>query len=203
MSFLNRLIFLLMAMFLTSPSLWARTVTLTEVQAVARNWIAAENAHPDQRLTPGVLQLNSILEWTSGGLVIGYLVDLQPRGFLIVPAVTDLAPITFISFSASYTEVADAPFLQVVQERLRYAVAHVQEPAEAKGDKPPDPVQRARNESAWSLWLSGPPDLKNPGQAVTPLLASRWNQRYPYNLRTPMVGYQHTPTGCSATAQAR
>ena len=39
--------------------------------------------------------------------------------------------------------------------------------------------------------------------AVAPLLATRWDQGDPYNFLTPVIGENHTPTGCVATAMAQ
>jgi len=40
-------------------------------------------------------------------------------------------------------------------------------------------------------------------EAVAPLLKTTWNQTSPYDLLTPEINGQHTPTGCVATAMAQ
>ena len=41
------------------------------------------------------------------------------------------------------------------------------------------------------------------GSAIEPLVKSKWNQSYPYNIYTPVVNGSNAPTGCVATAVAQ
>ncbi|MDE7437396.1 MAG: C10 family peptidase [Muribaculaceae bacterium] len=40
-------------------------------------------------------------------------------------------------------------------------------------------------------------------EAIAPMLATAWDQNAPFNLYTPEIGGEHTPTGCVATALAQ
>lgn len=60
-------------------------------------------------------------------------------------------------------------------------------------------IEYATANNAGTIANANPPARK----AMTPLLKSTWNQMAPFNLFTPEINGQKTPTGCVATAMAQ
>ena len=97
-------LFLLLAIAITaafSPDLWAKPVTLEKALDAARGWLAVNRwvASPSGE----VLTVGRIRPFkTAQGDVIAYIVDLEPRGFIIVPADDLVEPILGYSTESEF-----------------------------------------------------------------------------------------------------
>jgi hypothetical protein len=197
--------FFLIILVSCSGDLWARPVEPPEAEQAARQWLLSDNPRKTARLTQTDFSFRELTPWLHEGSVVGYVASLSPSGFMVMPAVTELAPIQFIAYEAGFEVVGGHPFLATIRERLRETLRRL-------GYLPPvgqlsemlpgelDSGQKSKNETAWENLLA---DQRLAGSVssseTTPLLTSRWNQSYPYSLQTP----NQFPTGCSATALAQ
>jgi len=204
----NKIVRLIVLIVLLCPgSLWARLVSDQEAEKAARQWAGLEQTRINQRLTQTPFSFYSISPLTYQEEKIGYLVRLQPRGFILIPSLTELSPISFISYDGDFDQVKDHPFLRVVQERLlmtRDRLGYSQENALLSGQpnvEKPEAAQIEKNGASWDLLLNKAllKDTLGSGE-MPPLLTSKWSQWAPYNLFVPATTI---PTGCVATATAQ
>jgi len=201
----------LVLMLLLTPVVWARRVSGREAELAARKWIEIENSLPQFRLTKAVFRLSQLRPLAYKKSPIGFVAQLSPQGFMIIPDITELAPVRFIAFDSDFKRLREHALLQAVFEQALLAKIRLGYLVDKSGlfslgmTDPIDYIRQSANENLWDGLLSGiQTALSAPAaEAVTPLMTSRWNQGDPYNLYTPTVGTFHTPTGCSATAQAQ
>ncbi len=199
-----------------SGPLFARVVRLSEARTAAIRLVALENLRPGLRLTPGTLSVASVQPLTSQGQAIGFLVELGPRGFMILSGVTEADPEVFVSFGGSYASLQGHSLLARILAGLG-ETRDSSSPAVIRNSKTglagpasrPAAADIARHEQLWSLLLgvSSPAsslmlDLTGEGE-VPPLLTSHWKQDYPYNRYTPFIGGARTLAGCTAIAMAQ
>ncbi len=210
----NKIIWLIFLIGLLCPSsLFARLVSDQEAEKAARQWAGLEQTRINQQLTQTPFSFYSISPLTYQEEKIGYLVKLQPRGFILIPSLTELSPISFISYDGDFDQVKDHPFLRVVQERLlmtRDRLGYSQENALFSGQPNVEKTEAAqieKNGASWDLLLNKAllKDTLGSGE-MPPLLTSKWSQWGPYNLYVPNPALPPDPaipTGCSATAMAQ
>ncbi len=198
-------------MLLLTPVVWARRVSGHEAELAARKWIEIENSSPQFRLTKAVFRLSQLKPLAYKKSPIGFVAQLSPQGFMIIPDITELAPIRFIAFEGAFEKLKEHTLLQAVFEQALLAKIRLGYLSDQSGiftfgmTDPIDYIQQYANEKLWHGLLSGTqtPLSTLAEEAVTPLMTSRWDQGNPYNLYTPTVETRHAPTGCSATAQAQ
>ena len=198
----------------SSSWLFSRVITKTEVETAAFNWVKLENNLKHLRLNKFDVHISTIRELIYRNTLIGYIVDLEPTGFILVPAVSELSPVKFISFSSDYDGIEKHPFIETLKYRLYFTVTNL---GYLRGDflKTPEPCTRKmdinrkeKNEGAWEKLLSEDflPEIYLSAvylNSVSPMLTSKWSYGNPYYAYTPEIESQHCLTGCSATAQAQ
>lgn len=165
---------------LLSLLLWPAAVmqakTLTPAEALAR--VKGDIHATRGNLTTSEPRLTMLTE--AGSPAIYVFSDIDGPGILIVSA--DDAVYPLLGYSDRPCDGEDVPpqlkwWLGEYARQIEYATAN-------NIDCRSFPATRER-------------------EAVKPLLTTTWNQTDPYNLLTPEVGGQHTPTGCVATAMAQ
>jgi hypothetical protein len=209
---MKKLVLILLAIFLLSNAvLRAREIGIIEAELAARQWIALENAFPQLRLAQMSFRLSRVAILRYNTQAIGFLVRLDPQGFMIIPGITELAPVKFITFDGEFASLRRHALLQSIFKQLlqtKIRLGYISDDLKISGLETAKPVNFARqsaNEGLWTALLSeAAPALARLAEgAVPPLLTSRWSQGAPYNLHTPAIGGERAPTGCSATSQAQ
>jgi len=204
--------FIILAILLFSNAIgWAREVNILEAEQAARQWIALENAFPQLRLEkdPFLSSRTAVLRYNN--YPIGYVVHLNPRGFIIISGITELSPVKFISFDADFSSLKSHALLQSIFRQLlqtKIRLGYISDNPKISGlviTRTIDYVGLCAHEGLWEALLSETAPSQTPlaDGAVPPLMTSRWNQGAPYNLYAPAIGGTRTPTGCSATSQAQ
>lgn len=61
---------------------------------------------------------------------IGYIVNMKPHGFMIMPDATELNPVKFISYTGDFTGIKDHPIIQSLIEQLYYSKTMLNYPAD-------------------------------------------------------------------------
>ena len=204
----------LILLIFSSSWLFSRIVTRTDVETAITRWLELENSLTHLRLNKSVIQISAIRELMYRNMLVGYIIDLEPAGFVLVPAVTELSPVKFISFSGDYEKIEKHPFMETLKSRLYFTVAtlgylrgqSLKTPELSKSNV--DAKQKERNEEAWEQLLREDflPETYLCSvytSSVSPMLTSRWSQEYPYNESCPELGGNRCVTGCIATAQAQ
>ncbi len=158
---------------------------------VARTWLSANRAPITRGAGTGSLTAKGARPFRDArGKTLGFIVDLDPKGFVVVPADDLIEPILCFGTQGNLAgrlgpgEVLADILVQDIPTRLRSAQA-------SDG--------RARSDVAgrWSSLRT--PDAVSRAAvtpAVGPLVWALWDQGRPYNSRVP----NGLPTGCTATA---
>jgi len=215
MNSIKRITILFFIFFILSSSwLFSKLVTESEVEKVTVNWVKLENNLKHLRLNKIDVRISTIRELIYRNELIGYIVDLEPKGFILVPAFSELSPIKLISFSSNYEGIEKHPFIETLKYRLYFTAANLGylggyflKTPDLSTSKV-DTNQKEKNEGVWERLLSEDFLLKiylytASVNSISPMLTSTWSQGNPYNMYTPEIDSQHCVTGCSATAQAQ
>ncbi|GEM_PF-1359929 len=122
------------------------------------------------------------------GESVGYLAELFPTGYILLPSTEALSPIKLYSYRGRF----QPELVGFQRDVLRLLFL-------SKG--------RGELGDRWEFLLSLPTErLKAMAEEQVvfgPMLETRWNQGDPYNKYTPTVGGYHTPTGCVAVAYSQ
>ena len=196
--------------------LFPKIIPIQDALRVSTLWIEVENSLPYLRINKGKITVSTISDLTYNYEKIGYIVNLNPEGFIIVSRISELSPVKFISFSGQYEEIRSHPFIKRILERLYYSsqkLGYTTSTPLSLSQLDTDPIdlnQKNKNEIAWEYFLRDSRSVFDyPASAVSPKLNSTWSQGETtvtgnaYNMYTPTVSGSHTYTGCSATAQAQ
>jgi hypothetical protein len=209
---MKKLLFVLLAILLLSNAvLRAREIGIIEAEQAARQWIALENMFPQLRLAKMSFCISRVAILRYNTQAIGFIVRLNPQGFLIIPGITELSPVKFITFDGEFASLRHHALLQSIFKQLlqtKIRLGYISDDLKISGletAKPIDLARQSANEGLWTVLLSetAPASTRLTEGAVPPLMTSRWSQGAPYNLRAPTIGGDRTPTGCSATSQAQ
>jgi len=189
---------LLVFIFLIFGSSWlfSRIVTRSEVEMAMLNWFKLENNLKHLRLNKLDVHMSTIRELIYKNALVGYIVDLEPTGFILVPAVSELSPVKFISFSGEYDGIEEHPFIETQKYRLYFTVAKLGYlgrhflKTSGLNTSEVDTHQMEKNEEAWEKLLSEDffPEIYLSAvtlNSVSPMLTSKWSQTYPYNAHCP------------------
>ncbi len=188
-----------------SVFLWAvllfGAVSREDAGKVARKWTAFMGKEAEVYLKTAPLKIIqegiqvprefSVLDFRRvyyRGEPVGYVADLFPSGFVLIPVNEAISPVKFYSFRGRFNPEKNG----FHQDLLRYLYL-------LRNQQGKDPK--------WSRILSIPTSaLKASAEEQTvfgPLVQTRWNQGDPYNRYTPTISGHHPPTGCVATAYAQ
>jgi len=140
------------------------------------------------------------------GAVLAFVAQLQPRGFVVTCADTDMPPILAYSLNAAFSMDPRNPLCGLLKEDLRLRAQAVAEGrAWATG----------QNHRLWDVYVSGAGGDPNsatfqqwPAEGTTPTggwVTTTWDQSDPYNRLCPLdpVDGARSVVGCGATAMAQ
>ena len=138
-------------------------------------------------------EISSVEPIDYDGTRVAYLVELSPRGYIVVAANNIRVPIKAYSLVSRYADLPAAYITEVLRELQVPAVL-------PKSSVAPEVV----NSSYWNyLEASDKTTLSKDYVPDTHLLTTTWNQDAPYNEFTPLLNGEHTLTGCVQTAEAQ
>jgi hypothetical protein len=218
--YIKKLILVLLAFLLlyipASQALFSFDVHREDAAVAVRNWLLLESGRKGGSLFGAGYEIRDVKDLVFKDEKVGYVVELSPKGFALVPVTTALSPIKMISLGGEFQAVSSHPFISILKERLYFTLmrlGRIQRPEseqEFTNQGPVDSAMKVRNENAWDLFLSDTvlqqSDLRLLDSAdaeVTPLVTSYWHQGAPFNWYTPLRGGQATWAGCVAVAQAQ
>ena len=122
------------------------------------------------------------------GEPVGYLAELLPSGYILIPMSEGVSPVKFYSFRGRFQPERIGFHRDLLRLLYLYRNKEGTDPRWEKLLKIPVSALKA---SASEQTVFGP------------LVQTRWAQGDPYNKYTPTIGGYHTPTGCVATAYAQ
>jgi len=182
-----------MVLFLTPPA-FAAGVSLKMAEGVALKFITylGENYTIDDTL---------LME--QSGQTVGYLVNLNPRGYVLVAGDTIRVPIKAYSLTSSFDRLPPA-YVKNLLDELEIPAVNFSSMKTAATSLPEE-----TNRTYWDFLTRTtmiPKEKIKTYTMYTPntgLLTTQWNQGYPYNKFNPRVGEELTLTGCTQTALAQ
>ncbi len=220
---LRRLPLASLLLLLVATSAHAAPVGDRVARQVAENFIAHHvSVHGtwNGTTTP---EISSITLVRFRGMPLAYSVLVNPSGHLLIAYDDVFSPVLLYSDTSSF-EPARAEEAGTVESWIlpetRQTYQHLLQHTVTLGvEASRRAYARSPVAAAWAQFTRGPrarapegapaADVDSPGvQAapglVGPLLTTRWNQGYPYNLYTPLTcNGGHAVTGCTATAIAQ
>lgn len=142
------------------------------------------------------------------GTLLAYVTDLEPRGFIVTSANTDIAPVIAYSFRNSFPAGQDTtnPLYHMLREDMKLRTL-------ALAEQPESATTEA--EEVWTSYVSAQGGDANdatfqqwPPEGTTATggwLETTWHQGDPYNRLCPLdpVGRTRSYVGCVATAVAQ
>ncbi|RJR42362.1 MAG: peptidase C10 [Deltaproteobacteria bacterium] len=213
--------FLLAIIFLSVAGAWARPTTAEEAKNMVINWLGFEAQPMDAAMSQQVKEVRSYPG--PDGTTAYYVVFLQPRGLVIVPADDLVEPIIgFLPDKMTYSPSKRNPLGALVSSDVTGRVVHARgvEAASLESGQPlaaGDPLTQAQRKWAWlanPVFSTEALESALPGISrvrVAPFVKSRWNQTTVggaacYNYYTPPYAAgdaDNYPSGCVATAMAQ
>ena len=177
---------------------------------IGRNYAPSSIAKAARRLAaPAALTAGACRPLNGADGPLGFVVELEPSGFVVVRADDELPPIKLHSATGSYGALP-AGFRAVIEAELGGEVAELAGMRSAR--RAPEP----RHRLAWqALAQTAAPDARESlsltpavemASASVPLLTTAWDQNVPYNSSAPAVSggsAGHALAGCGPVAMAQ
>jgi len=191
---LGRFILLVLVVICTfRASGMAASVDRRTAEAIGARWLQMA---VDQRgswagdLAPAVRRVTPL---TCNGMTVGWLCEIAPAGYVVVPSRRELSPIKASSEHGRADAAASGGFSGFVLDDLCDRVARL-----ARAGDPSVP-----SHPAWDRLLGGGLQDKSVFEEAGPLLTTRWTQGWPYNTACPTGDGGRTFVGCTALAAAQ
>jgi len=194
MSYWKRFILLVPVVFCTLGAARAATqpsvVTRDEAASVCAGWLATMVAHRGSWAGDATPTVRDVAPLDRRGLRVGWLCDVAPSGFVIVPVRRELSPIKVSCErgTADGSAVADL-VLGDLYDRVSCLVQSGRDTGTAH--------------RAWARYLGGASAAKAVFEEAGPLMSTRWSQGWPYNTSCPEGDGGRTFVGCTALATAQ
>ncbi|MEE9443174.1 MAG: C10 family peptidase [candidate division Zixibacteria bacterium] len=197
-----------------SNSAYATIATENEMDQVCKNWLSQvvkELGSWGGSLYPEIEYSQDIIE---NDTLLGRYYSISPSGFIVIPALRELAPVKAYSEETSLNIDDEGGmalmFRQVLKSRMDiYTEVYGSLEAEQTGT---ELLFDRKNEQAWDEFTVSEKEFNqtmNKGllgatATVGPLLTTSWHQRSPYNLDCP-TGYlgRTCLVGCVSTAASQ
>ena len=188
-------IFLFTILVLTQV-LFPRQITFNEAQIVAENWtIDLEEKFNDQ------VRISDGREIYRDNIIVAYVFDLYPKGFVIISPQDYLPPIKMYSTESNF-ERSGGPLEDIIFKSTLKLIRAVDQGVLNKKIN-----FSGRNKQVFKYYLEGNQKYEDISrsksevtQEVEPLLSTTWGQGGPYNNYCPVINGRISPTGCVATA---
>ena len=139
-------------------------------------------------------------------IILFYVFDLQPQGYIVVSADSNLPPVIAYSFTDNFqSDISkDNILLQMLKADIGLRLENV--------EKLPENIIKNRN-ALWSEFLNEETEVlvnvdfqQWPPEGTTPTegwIETKWHQNSPYNDFCPMDGDKRSIAGCPAVAMAQ
>ena len=167
----------------------------------ARGWLKQSRYRLQAQLSD---QIDTIDAFTDvDGQLLGYIVHLDPQGFVVISADDEVEPVIAFSPTGYVDDTQDNPLANLLKkdlkERLRAAKNKTLKKIKRNADKWDSLLAAESLDAGIAASTASISDVR-----VAPFLMTEWNQGdadggYCYNYYTP----NHYPTGCVATAMAQ
>ena len=178
--------FLLFIVLLAITILTAKPIDFNSINAVAQNWYVNNfNTSPVQY---------NYFATDYEGITTYYTFNFDNHAFIILSVDDNVSPVLAYSFDSTAPQNVTDSAVKSYLKGLSRTVADIIRNKYIYEDSQKEWERLFKNDFS---------DLTNYAKDVTPIVDTRWDQDYPYNMYCPMENGQRTYTGCVATAMAQ
>ena len=196
----------------------AASVDKEKAATFAGNWLkSAGNALQTEI---GNAAVGDVEEFKNAdGAVLGYIVSLEPKGFMVVAADDRINPVVMVSKDGKFDGNYHNPLVAMLYADLTARMEAVEKLAPAAQTRGEIPEAIQQNKAQWDRFLNGKTRAAVIGVVsevwVAPFVESRWSQKDGiYNYYTPTIydktysfdepgNQNNAPSGCVATGTAQ
>ena len=193
----------------------AEVATEQEMQRVGQNWLSYMTYVLGDWAGATTPEIIGTQEMTSGDTLVALMYSVSPTGYIIVPVLKELPAVKAYSDESNLNADDEDGFAALVREvladRMRLYVETYGSLEALQSDGEQELFSPANSEQ-WSQFNLDPDeflsqmvqrdDTTTPDQ-TEPLLTSKWDQNYPYDLYCPQGDGGRCLVGCVATAAAQ
>jgi len=146
-------------------------------------------------------EVSELRELRRGDRLLGYHISVAPSGHIVVPITRALTPVKSFSYTEDFINQAEVGYWQLIKDAIEYSLVQMEEQYGSLNLLQAIPQPRAVGDAwDWALGSSAPPAMLT---TVGPIVMTKWNQSYPWNLFCPEGDGGRTIVGCVATAGAQ
>lgn len=196
----------------------ARFGSEVEALLVARRWTEYIMKQDGSWGGSKYAQISSIKELKLADRRIGYFCRVEPKGFIIVSILRELAPVKAYSTTCDMNPADEEGAALVIKKNMLSILTSLEKQAGDLQRTQPgilENIVRDRYASVWKTLednstLAEAPAISSTGnyKEGESLILSAWHQRYPYNndcpsMACPNIFNNKAPVGCTALAAAQ
>jgi len=198
---MKRILPLLILFLIIATNLNSQNIPLPEAERIARNCFFEQMNKYQKPVDYASIGMELVYTSSAEGNALFHVFENHAGGFVIVAAQQLIHPVIGYSFNGDFPEELNpqsnfGSFMAAYAEMLAYALQNNIAPS-------------AEVMHAWAHLLTEDPNTLNTAgreKDVQPLIASMWNQDYPYNIMSPEDPDGpggHAYAGCVATAMSQ
>lgn len=199
---------------IVSSQVLAEIATADEARLVSRNWLSYITYQTGTWAGSTQPEIINMQEITIKDVVHGYHFSVKPRGFILVPALKELAPIKAYSDENDLDPEASGGMAlmlrDVLEQRIQLYVDQYGS-MDAEQPKTGDVLFGREQRQAWDNYLVSVDVFSHnltqgklgAVKDIGPLLTTKWHQGDPYNQLCPIGDGGRVVVGCVATAAAQ
>ncbi|MCP4143779.1 MAG: hypothetical protein GY752_00690 [bacterium] len=199
MQHIRILLFAMFCLILQSSVTMAGNVTAVDARAICLNWLDSVVISQGSWAGSDSPVINSHSKLITENLLVGYKFDIEPSGYVIVPSITELAPVKSWSETGLFM---DGGFSGYVLDNLHGRVELATQLTSLQVLEAFPDAQT--NYNLHRKLCNNPVQFsKSHDTTVSPLLETAWHQDYPFNEYCPIGDGGRTYVGCTPLAAAQ
>jgi len=193
----NTIVIALAAILVPISTVQAEMATKDEVLTVAKNWVSLIIQKKGDWGGSETAQIESIQEFKRGERVIGYFCRVQPKGYIVVSLLKELAPVKAYSATCNLKPEIDEGLTDLIKGKMEGILDFLQQqlgPDKLAQSLDTLQVLEINYRPAWDILAGKLGGMKVVGESGVvamnyaggePLLTSAWHQGQPYNRKCP------------------
>ena len=146
-------------------------------------------------------EIAEMKELRRGDRLLGYHISVAPAGHIVVPITEMLTPVKSFSYTEDHVTESEVGYWQLLKDAMEHSLVQLEQvygPLHLLGaSTQPEKVGETWD---WALGSGAPPEMLT---TVGPIVETKWDQNYPWNLFCPEGDGDRCIVGCVATAGAQ
>jgi hypothetical protein len=177
---------------------YADIVTPEEAMTVGENFIDHQVSVRGGWGESSWAEITELRELWRGDRLLGYHLSISPGGHIVVPITRALTPVKSFSYTEDFVNSSEVGYWQLIKDAIEYSLIQIEEQYGPLNLLKSTPQPRAVGENwDWALGSGAPPEMLT---TLGPIVQTKWDQDYPWNLFCPEGDGGRTIVGCVATA---